>query len=182
MPEVGPAPVSSSLPSYAESTSGEPIVQRLAELLAAAHRIWSSPDERRRMRAFGFRPAVEAGVLKRDWRGLQVRVSGIGIRVTRPGGGELTYVATEGPPILTLDGRPMTEASNGTPAAAALIAGVLDLVGAYERWVEAREGRQERMGRAARQTSADRRPLNALAETRRLQRILQTATPRRRGR
>ena len=55
--------MSSSLPSYAESASGEPIVQRLAELLAAAHRIWSAPDERRRMRAFGFRPAVEAGVL-----------------------------------------------------------------------------------------------------------------------
>lgn len=180
MPQVGPAPVSSSLPSYAESAPGEPIVQRLAELLAAAHRIWSSPDERRRIRAFGFRPAVEAGVLKREWRGLQVRVSGIGIRVTRPGGGELTYVAADGPPILMLDGRQMTD-HNGSPAATALVAGVLDLVGAYERWVEAREGRQERMGRAARQASSDRRPLNALAETRRLQRILQTAAPRRRG-
>ncbi len=174
--------MSSSLPSYAENASGEPIVARLAALLAAAHQVWSSPDERRRMRAFGFRPAVEAGVLKRDWRGLQVRVSGIGIRVTRPGGGELTYVAAEGPAILTLDGRPMTDAAHGTPAGTELIAGVLDLVGAYERWVEAREGRQERMGRALRQASSDRRPLNALAETRRLQRILQTAAPRRRGR
>lgn len=174
--------MSSSLPSYAESASGEPIVSRLAALLAAAHQVWSAPDERRRMRAFGFRPAVEPGVLKREWRGLQVRVSGIGIRATRPGGGELTYVAAEGPPILTFDGRPMTDAANGTQAGSELIAGVLDLVGAYERWVEAREGRQERMGRALRQASSDRRPLNALAETRRLQRILQTAAPRRRGR
>lgn len=176
-----------TLPSYADDASssngaGEPIVARLTELLASAHRVWSAPDERRRMRAFGFRPAVEPGVLKREWRGLQVRISAFGVRATRPGDGELLYVATESSHVLTLDGRPLSEAAGTVPSSSSLIAGLLDLVGAYERWVEAREGRRERMGRAARQSASDRRPLNALAETRRLQRILQTSAARRRGR
>ena len=33
------------------------------------------------MRAFGFIPASEAGVLKRDWKGLKVRVSTDHLRV-----------------------------------------------------------------------------------------------------
>ena len=133
------------------------------------------------MRAFGFRPAVEAGVLKREWHGLQIRVSGIGIRATQPGGGELCYVAADGAPILTFDGRQLVEPVGDAIVGSPPVAGVLGLLAAYERWVEAREGREERIGRGARQTAPDRRPLNALAETRRLQRILQSATPRRRG-
>ena len=39
------------------------------------------------MRAFGFRPAVEPGVLKREWRGLAVRVGDHGITAARPGRG-----------------------------------------------------------------------------------------------
>ena len=44
----------------------------------------------------------------------------------------------------------------------------------YERWVEVREGRASRLRRTESATS-DRRPLNAIAETRRLQRLLGSA-------
>ena len=50
------------------------------------------------MRAFGFRPAVEPGVLKREWRGLAVRVSDAGIRAARPGRGELAWIAADRTP------------------------------------------------------------------------------------
>jgi hypothetical protein len=56
----------SSLPSYADGGSAAPVDGRLRGLLEATHLLWTSPEERRRMRAFGFRPAVEPGVLKRE--------------------------------------------------------------------------------------------------------------------
>ncbi len=119
------------------------------------------------MRAFGFRPAVEPGVLKREWHGLAVRVSLSGIRAARPGGGELAWIADSS--TLLLDGEPYP----GGGAGLALVENLLGLIAAYERWVEAREGREERIQRG-RTGPPDRRPLNALAETRRLQRLLQT--------
>lgn len=139
--------------------------ERLKALLEATHRQWTSPMERRRMRAFGFRPAVEPGVLKREWRGLAVRVGDNGITAARPGEGGLAFrPATR---TLEQDGEPFT----GDLAGVSIIEGLLDLIAAYERWVEAREGRDERITRA-RPGPQDRRPINALAETRRLQRLL----------
>jgi len=48
---------------------------------------------------------------------------------------------------LLLDGQPFA----GGPEGLGLVEGMLDLIGAYERWIEAREGREERIqrGRAA---------------------------------
>jgi len=165
---------SPSLPSYgAGSGDHDAFDARLPALLEATHRQWSSPDERRRMRAFGFRPAVEPGVLKREWHGLAVRVSLSGIRAARPGAGELAWIADSR--TLLLDGEPYP----GGGAGLALVENLLDLIAAYERWVEAREGREERIQRG-RTGPPDRRPVNALAETRRLQRMLQA--PRGRSR
>ena len=93
------------------------------------------------MRAFGFRPAVEPGVLKREWHGLAVRVSAGGMRAARPGEGELAWIA-EGRTLL-LDGEPYP----GGGAGIALVENLLDLIAAYERWVEAREGREGRIQR-----------------------------------
>jgi hypothetical protein len=164
---------SSSLPSYGDGTPDDDGMDgRLRTLLEATHGQWNSPDERRRMRAFGFRPAVEPGVLKREWHGLAVRVSAGGVRAARPGAGELAWLADSR--TLLLDGEPYP----GGGAGLDLIESLLGLISAYERWVEAREGREGRMQRA-RTGPADRRPVNALAETRRLQRLLQ---PPRRGR
>jgi hypothetical protein len=165
---------SPSLPSYgAGSGDHDALDARLPALLEATHRQWSSPDERRRMRAFGFRPAVEPGVLKREWHGLAVRVSLSGIRAARPGDGELAWIVDSR--TLLLDGEPYP----GGGAGLALVENLLDLIAAYERWVEAREGREGRIQRG-RTGPPDRRPINALAETRRLQRLLQA--PRGRGR
>lgn len=161
------------LPSYPNGPSGDGVHERLRSLLEATHRQWTSPDERRRMRAFGFRPAVEPGVLKREWHGLAVRVSAAGIRAALPGVGELAYVAPDR--AVLLDGSPYEAPGRGR----ALVDGTLDLLAAYERWVEAREGREERLSRG-RGDDADRRPVNALAETRRLQRLLHTPSRRRR--
>lgn len=161
------------LPAYADGVPDDGgMADRLRGLLEATHRQWNSPDERRRMRAFGFRPAVEPGVLKREWHGLAVRVSAGGVRAARPGSGELAWLAE--PRTLLLDGEPYP----GGGAGIDLIESVLDLISAYERWVEAREGREGRMQRG-RTGPPDRRPVNALAETRRLQRLLQA--PRRRA-
>ena len=168
------AMAATSLPSF--DADGAPddggMDERLRGLLEATHRQWNSPDERRRMRAFGFRPAVEPGVLKREWHGLAVRVSAGGVRAARPGSGELAWLGDSR--TLLLDGEPYP----GGGAGIDLIENLLDLISAYERWVEAREGREGRMQRG-RSSAADRRPVNALAEARRLQRLLQT--PRRRG-
>lgn len=156
----------SSLPAFADPAPGDGMSERLGALLEATHRQWNSPDERRRMRAFGFRPAVEPGVLKREWHGLAVRVSAGGVRAARPGSGELAWLAA--PRTLLHDGEPYV----GRTAGLELVESLLDLIAAYERWVEAREGREGRMQRA-RSLPLDRRPINALAETRRLQRLLQ---------
>jgi hypothetical protein len=164
-----------SLPSMADGGADAPVDGRLRELLQATHLQWTSPDERRRMRAFGFRPAVEPGVLKREWHGLAVRVSEGGIRAARPGRGELAWVAAD--QVLLLDGEPYAGGRSGV----ALVQELLELIGAYERWVEAREGREGRIGRGA-AAFPDRRPINALAETRRLQRLLHTPRARGRGR
>lgn len=160
----------SSLPSYPDDAPDGGMDERLRGLLEATHHQWVWPDERRRMRAFGFRPAVEPGVLKREWHGLAVRVSTGGIRAARPGSGELAWLGDSR--TLLLDGQPYP----GGVAGVDLIENLLDLISAYERWVEAREGREGRMQRA-RTGPPDRRPVNALAETRRLQRLLQA--PRR---
>jgi hypothetical protein len=169
--------VTSSLPSYADDSAGDgagaAIDARLRSLLEATHVLWTSPDERRRMRAFGFRPAVEPGVLKREWHGLAVRVSASALRAARPGAGELAWVPETA--TLLLDGEPF----RSTEAGIGLVESLLDLIAAYERWVEAREGREGRIqrGRAA---NPNRRPVNALAETRRIQRQMQTRSTRRR--
>jgi hypothetical protein len=155
-----------SLPSYANGDP--PVDNRLRSLLEATHLLWTSPDERRRMRAFGFRPAVEQGVLKREWHGLAVRVSEAGIRAARPGRGELAWIAADR--TLLVDGEPYTGGRTGV----GLIQELLDLISAYERWVEAREGREGRLGRDH-GVGPDRRPINALAETRRLQRLMHSA-------
>ena len=139
--------------------------ERLKALLEATHRQWTSPMERRRMRAFGFRPAVEPGVLKREWRGLRCGWATPASARRGPDEGGLAFrPATRS---LEHDGQPFA----GDPAGVSLIEGLLDLIAAYERWVEAREGRDERIMRA-RPGPQDRRPINALAETRRLQRLL----------
>jgi len=164
--------MATSLPSYADGEPGERVDDRLRRLLEESHRLWVSPDERRRMRAFGFRPAVEPGVMKREWHGLAVRVSSAGIRAARPGEGELAWVAADR--SLLLDGQPFTGGRKGL----GLVERILDLIAAYERWVEAREGREGRIQRG-RDAFPDRRPVNALAETRRLQRMLHQPRARR---
>jgi len=122
------------------------------------------------MRAFGFRPAVEPGVLKREWHGLGIRVSAAALRVARPGAGELVYRA--GDRAVLLDGEPFRP----TEAGMEVVRQVLDLISSYERWVEAREGRQGRIERG--QSAAPvGRAVNPLAETRRLQRLMQVQRP-----
>lgn len=165
--------VMASLPSYADGPPRDGMHDRLRSLLEATHHQWTSPAERRRMRAFGFRPAVEPGVLKREWHGLAVRISPAGVRAARPGEGELAWLAADR--TFLLDGRPYA----GEPAGIGLVESLLELIAAYERWIEAREGREERIQRG-RSILSDRRPVNALAETRRLQRLLQTPRQRRR--
>lgn len=159
-----------NLPSYADGPRGERMGARLPGLLEATHAQWSAAPERRRMRAFGFRPAVEPGVLKREWHGLAVRVSAAGMRAALPGAAELVWSAADR--AVLLDGEPYHDTDKGL----ALVENLLDLIAAYERWVEAREGREERIQRG-RTAFPDRRPVNALAETRRLQRLIQ-ARPR----
>ena len=168
--------MSSSLPSYTDPAPEDGVVRRLSDLVAAAHALWTSPEERRRTRAFGFRPAVEPGVLKRDWRGLQVRVSAEWLRARDIDGDALEFHDGPGEPVLIHNGEPLRAENVEAP----IVATLLDLVGSYERWVEAREGRQERMSRIGRSEVADRRQVNALAEARRLQRMLHLSAPRRR--
>ncbi len=134
-------------------------------LLDSTHQVWSTAQERRRLRAFGFRPAVENGVLKREWHNTQVRVGPDALRVVaEDGSGELAWDPREG---LTLDDGPFRASAAGI----ALADAVNSLIQGYERWVEAREGREERL-RRGHWSAADRRQVNALAETRRLQRLL----------
>lgn len=141
------------------------ITERLVPLLDSTHQVWSTAQERRRLRAFGFRPAVENGVLKREWHGTQVRVGPDALRVVADdGSGELAWDSQRG---LLLDDGPF----RATPAGIALADSINGLIHGYERWVEAREGREERL-RRGHWSATDRRQVNALAETRRLQRLL----------
>ena len=154
------------------SDAGDDFPAQLATLLETAHTLWSTSEERRRMRYFGFRPAVEQGVLKREWHGMGVRVSANTLRAALPGAGELVYRAADR--TVLLDGGAFVATQGGLE----LVRQLMDLITSYERWVEAREGREERIGRGA-QGGGDARPLNALAETRRMQRLLQLQRPRR---
>ena len=115
------------------------------------------------MRAFGFIPANEEGVLKRDWHDLRVRVSPDLLRAILPGQGEISHAAADG--ALLMDGEPF----RSTPRAVRIADSFVELVRSYERWIEAREGRE---GRLSRGSGPDRRHFNALAETRRVQRLL----------
>ncbi|MFN8111321.1 MAG: hypothetical protein U0Y82_15995 [Thermoleophilia bacterium] len=151
------------LPNATGSADGDAVPAQLTTLLETAHMLWSTHEERRRMRFFGFRPAVEPGVLKRDWHGMGVRISTGALRAAVPGAGELVFQAGEGEVLL--DGQPFT----ATPGGLEIVRQLMDLIQSYERWVEAREGRQERIGRGVTGTT---RPVNALAETRRMQRLL----------
>ncbi|MBM3634699.1 MAG: hypothetical protein FJW99_05335 [Actinobacteria bacterium] len=147
------------------------IAEHLVPLLDSTHQVWSTAQERRRLRAFGFRPAMESGVLKREWRRTQVRVGPDALRVVaNDGSGELAWDPQAG---LTLDGGLF----RATPAGIALADSINGLIHGYERWVEAREGREERL-RRGHWSAANRRQVNALAETRRLQRLLTVGTTR----
>lgn len=146
-------------------SQGDAIVARLVPLLDSTYQVWSSAQERRRLRAFGFRPAVEEGVLKREWDGTQVRVGTDALRVVADDGStELAWSPEDG---LTLDGGPFVATDQGI----ALAGAINGLIQGYERWVEAREGREERL-RRGHWSAVDRRQVNALAETRRLQRLI----------
>jgi len=147
------------------------LVERLTLLLGGALDVWGSPTERRRMRMFGFRPAVEDGVLKREWHGLMVRVSAGRLSVIDEAGRALTYSSDDG--VVRLDGDAFLPTGEGL----AIVEPLVGLVESYERWVEAREGRDERL-RRGRSVSRDTRPMNALAETRRLRRIFTQARGR----
>ena len=63
---------------------------------------------------------------------------------------------------------------DGSEAALEIADLLVSLINDYERWIEVREGRASRLRRTEGATS-DRRPLNAIAETRRLQRLLGSA-------
>lgn len=147
------------------------LAARLRNLIEAAHGQWSALAERRRMRAFGFRPAVEPGVLKREWESAEVRVSASRLSVNDPEAGALVFGAVD--QSLVFENAPFAAEGPGLPVAEAL----MRLIHEYERWVEAREGRQQRIERGG-SSARDRRPLNALAEVRRLQRVLQSSRRR----
>ena len=120
------------------------------------------------MRAYGFRPAVEDGVLKRDWHGLSVRVGAEDLRARHSRLGGLVYLAAD--EELLFEDAPF----DGSEAALEIADLLVSLINDYERWIEVREGRASRLRRTEGATS-DRRPLNAIAETRRLQRLLGSA-------
>jgi hypothetical protein len=148
-----------------EDRDAQALVERLTRLLTGAVDVWGSPTERRRLRVFGFRPAVEEGVLKREWHDLAVRAYPDRLVVTQRGGSTLSFAADDG--VVRLDGEPFSPTPSGLAIAEALVG----LIEGYERWVESREGRAERLKRA-RIPGPDLRPVNALAETRRIRRIL----------
>jgi Fe2+ transport system protein FeoA len=158
------------LPAFASPAGpSEPgVLERLPDLLEAALRVWTDPGERRRLRAFGFTPAHEPGVLKREWHGAQVRVADGRIVVRARGWGALEFRADER--RLRHDGAPARPTEQTLGLAEVLVG----LIQSYERWVEAREGREGRL-RRGHWSGPDPRPVNALAETRRIQRMLQTA-------
>lgn len=141
-------------------------LKELTPIVAMAHSIWIQPGERRRMRSYGFRPAVEESVLKREWHQLSVRVGPAEIVARHPSHGELCFDAAE--EELRFNGDP----ASTNPTALETAEMLVSLINDYERWIEVREGRASRLRRTG---ATDRRPLNAIAETRRLQRLLGTA-------
>ena len=142
---------------------------QILPIARVAYDVWQQPAERRRMRAYGFRPSAQSeGVLKRDWHQTEIRVGPEGIRAQHPQLGELRYAAETGE--LLFNGRPFDAGSKALQAADMLVS----LINDYERWVEVREGRASRI-RRTKSVSSDPRPVNAIAETRRLQRMLGTA-------
>lgn len=151
------------LPTLRQADDQDGVTAELVSVLDSAHLVWSNPEERRRMRFFGFRPAVEPGVLKREWHGMNVRVSPTLLRAAWPGAGVLEFRSPER--VLLMDGAPFAP----SPQAMEVVHQVLDLIQSYERWVEAREGKDQRIGRG----QIDGRAVNPLAETRRLQRAMQ---------
>lgn len=120
------------------------------------------------MRAYGFRPAVEDGVLKREWHQMGVRVSTPEIRARHGEYGELAYIADDDELVFN------NATFDGSDAALRIAELMVSLINDYERWIEVREGRASRLRRTE-TISSDRRPLNAIAETRRLQRMLGSA-------
>lgn len=160
--------MSSRLPTIESDDDAASLVEELVSILGQAHVVWREPDERRRMRFFGFRPAVEPNVLKREWHGTTVRSSPDSLRAMSPELGELIYLGADR--TLRHDGRAFVPDANGMNLAQSL----LDLILAYERWVEAREGKDQRISRGR----VGDRTVNPLAATRRFQRALQV---RRRG-
>ncbi len=162
--------MSQSLPTPEDDTPPDEILAaRLRNLFAATHAQWSVLAERRRMRAFGFRPAVEPGVLKREWESAEVRVSATHLRIHDGESLRLTFSAAD--QTLETNDAPFV----ATGPALALAETLMRLIHEYERWVEAREGRRQRIERAP---SGKRRPFNALAEVRQLQRALQASRRR----
>lgn len=164
--------VADSLPSPVDDdTNLIDWTAQIVPIARVAHGLWIQPAERRRLRAFGFRPSArEDGVLKREWHGADVRVSPEGIRFSRKGLGELQFDADTA--ALTFNDAPFTAGPGPLEAAD----GLVSLINDYERWLEAREGRAVRLERTRSVTRpTDPRPTNAIAETRRLQRLLGTA-------
>jgi hypothetical protein len=82
--------------------------------------------------------------------------------------GELSYRADD--EALLFNGTPFEGGAPALQTAELMVS----LINDYERWIEVREGRASRLRRTA-SLGSDRRPLNAIAETRRLQRILGSA-------
>ncbi len=161
--------VSDGLPSPTGPDSPEDGWGReLLPIVRMAHALWLQPAERRRMRAYGFRPAVEEGILKREWHQLAIRVGAAEIRARHSAHGELVYRADDDQ--LLFD----DEAFDGSDAALNTAESLVSLINDYERWIEVREGRASRLRRNE-SVGSDRRPLNAIAETRRLQRMLGSA-------
>ena len=103
-----------------------------------------------------------------DWRGTIQRATLL--LAAKPGVGAVTYSDADG--VLRFDDRPF----KATKRPMEVAEGLVGLIEAYERWVEAREGRDGRLSRGG--PSMQQRPYNALAETRRLRRIM-AASPRR---
>ncbi len=144
---------------------------QIVPIARVAYDVWMQPGERRRMRAYGFRPSArEDGTLKRDWHGTNVRVGVDGVLAVNKRLGELRYDSHSG--SLLFNQAPFDD----SPAALEAADNLVSLINDYERWIEMREGRASRLRRTkSASLPSDPRPVNAIAETRRLQRMLGTA-------
>lgn len=158
------------LPSPTDEPGSDPTwTEQIVPITRVAYDVWRQPGERRRMRAYGFRPSAQKeGVLKRDWHQITVRVGPNRIRATHRDLGELIFRNEDS--ALLFNGKPFDD----SPAALETANLLVSLINDYERWIEVREGRASRL-RRTRSVTSDPRPINAIAETRRLQRLLGTA-------